>query len=117
MRRADFYPLVATEEELTLTYYARETGLTGIIVSAVPRGKRILEQPYVRIAIGLGSNDFDAAVTISDYPNILEGALPPSVGRRVFTFIQRNRDVLQALWNEAISAEEAAQSFRRGLKG
>ena len=107
--------LSATEDDLMCNYYPRDTGLSGLIVNAMQRGK-MQHGPRLKVAIRekLGAHDFDAVVTISDQPFIKEGALPPVVARQVFAFIVRNRDVLQQLWDEDLSCTEAATRFVRG---
>lgn len=104
--------LIATEDDLMCNYYPRETGLKGLIVNAMQRGK-MQHGPRLKVAVRekLGAHDFDAVVTISDQPFVKEGDLPPAIARQVFAFILRNREVLQQLWDEDLSCSEAGQRF------
>ena len=111
-RQSGFYPVISRDESSSgCQYYPHQTGLPSIVLSCEP--KRGMHS-RLKVAAKRGSRSMEATVTISDYPYIEEGCLPPAVGRRVFQFIRSNRLVLQALWNSAIGYADAAQRFRKG---
>lgn len=110
-RQSGFYPTIASDDGLGCSYYPHQTGLQSIVVHCEPK---LGMYSHVKVAAKSGRRSMEATVTISDFPIIEEGCLPPAVGRRVFRFIRSNRLVLQALWNRAIGYSDAAQRFRKG---
>ncbi len=113
MRAAAFHPAVPCEECL---YHPNETGLTGMVIYAGRRGSLgIAPRLKVTVRKNIGYDPLEAVVSISDFPHIEEGALPPAVARQVFAFIRRNLYTLKALWDERITTEEASERFKQTL--
>lgn len=112
MRQSGFHPSLREDDQHRCAYYPHETGLQDVILYC-PLRPLVPQRARLRVAATRWGRTLEATVTISDFPVIEEGALPPSVARRVFRFIRANRLVLQALWNDAIGYEDAAQRFRR----